>query len=237
MKLTVGFLTLFLLVTSAGAGTLRDNFDDGNLDGWKLWQHGDQSAQWSVKDGELVCISENLCGRVSFLTIGDDSWRNYSVKTDFKIEKTFALGCGTYWPTVIIASRTAEDAVRGVTVKITGQNNIWNICVCQEAVGGNIQGLPTVGCATVREGEWHTMRILANEDSYEMFIDETKICEHKSDLVEKGIACVGARNCEVHFDNVAITGDEIPNLDLSTAVSPQAKLANTWGKIKRGRRY
>ena len=88
---------------------------------------------------------------------------------------------------------------------------------------------------TVGEEEWHTMRILANEDSYEMFIDETTICEHKSGLPEKGMAGLGARNCEVHFDNVVIKGDEIPNMDLSLAVSPKVKLAKTWGKIKQGR--
>ncbi len=235
MKLTVGILTLFLLMTSAGAGTLRDNFDDGDFDGWKRWRFGDQSAQWSVKDGELVCTSQNVCILASFLTIGDDSWRNYSVKTDFKIEKTFAA-CGGAIPVVITLLRGADDALWGVDVLIgSWGGDIWNFCRCEKAVGGNVQGLPIVDNVAVGEGEWHTMRIVANEDSYEMFINETKTCEHKSALPEMGMAGLGARNCEVHFDNVVIKGDEIPDMDLSTAVSPKAKLAKTWGKIKQGR--
>ena len=128
MKFTMSFLTLFLLVTSAWAGTLRDNFDDGDFDGWKRWLFGDQSAQWSVKDGELVCTSQNVCTLASFLTIGDDSWRNYSVKTDFKIKKTFAA-CGGAIPVVITSLRLADDALRGVDVLIGSWGGISGISV------------------------------------------------------------------------------------------------------------
>ena len=54
--------TLFLLLTSAWAGTLRDNFDDGNFEGGRLHKFADKTAQWSVEKGELICISKNfLC--------------------------------------------------------------------------------------------------------------------------------------------------------------------------------
>ena len=36
MKYLIIGMTLFLLVVSAWAGTLTDNFDDGNLEGWQL---------------------------------------------------------------------------------------------------------------------------------------------------------------------------------------------------------
>jgi len=239
MKLTIGFLTLFLLVTSAWAGTLRDNFDDGDFDGWKRWLFGDQSAQWFVKDGELVCVSQNVCTWTSCLMIGDYSWRDYEVKADFKVEQIFGLGCGIVSPSILTFLRGAADSFRGANVLIqSGADKVFDWCGCQAAtgVGGNVQGIKAVDCVTVKEGEWYTMRVVANGDSYEMFINETKICEHKSALPEDGTAGVGAKNCEVHFDNVVIKGDEIPNLDMgSFAVSPKAKLAKTWGKIKQGR--
>jgi hypothetical protein len=238
MKFTMSFLTLFLLMTSAWAGTLRDNFDDGDLDGWKLWKLGDQTTQWSVKDGELVSTSQNVCTWASILMIGDYSWRDYEVKADFKVEQIFGLGCGSRSPSVLTILRIAPDAMRGVNVLIqSGADKIFDWCACQAAtgVGGNVQTMQSIDCVTVKEGEWYTMRVVANGDNYEMFIDETKICEHKNALPKDGTAGVGAANCEVHFDNVVIKGDDIPNMDLSAAVSPKAKLAKTWGEIKQGR--
>ncbi|MBI1924576.1 hypothetical protein HYR99_10025 [Candidatus Poribacteria bacterium] len=41
-----------------------------------------------------------------------------------------------------------------------------------------------------------------------------------------------SRNCEVHFDVVVITGNGIPDKDLSLPVDPKAKLATRWATIK-----
>jgi len=40
------------------------------------------------------------------------------------------------------------------------------------------------------------------------------------------------KNCEIHFDNFVITGDDIPDKNLGLSVESQGKLATTWAKIK-----
>ena len=37
---------------------------------------------------------------------------------------------------------------------------------------------------------------------------------------------------EVHFDNLTITGDSVPDMDVITGVSSKHNLANTWGQMK-----
>ena len=50
MKGTVGMISALLLLYFAAPSSRAfiDDFDDGNLDGWKV-----QSGNWKVKDGEL----------------------------------------------------------------------------------------------------------------------------------------------------------------------------------------
>ena len=45
-----------------------------------------------------------------------------------------------------------------------------------------------------------------------------------------GAAAFMARNCEVHFDDVVITGDEIPELDM--VVESSGKLTTSWASLK-----
>jgi len=74
------------------------------------------------------------------------------------------------------------------------------------------------------------MRIVADGNGYEMFIDNKRICEILTDLPDKGAAALGARNCEVHFDNVVISCDDVP--DMNQSVTPKSKLTMTWARLK-----
>jgi len=240
-------LALFLIIKSTLAGTLTDDFSDGNMDGWRILKIGDQSAQWFVKKGELVCTSKNVCGLASGLGISENTpginpitWRDYKFECQFKLEKTFPVGCAN-WGSVIGFGIYVDDT-NGNEIAFSvrtdwAANNIWNRCGCErffKAVGGNIGR----GNFITDQEKWYTAKILANGNEYKMFIDDTLICNPKIDLPNKGGAFVFARNCKVHFDNIVITGDNIPDFDMNSpsvspkAVSPKSKVAKTWGKIK-----
>ncbi|MCZ6678276.1 MAG: hypothetical protein O7E52_13610 [Candidatus Poribacteria bacterium] len=50
MKRTLFLLTLTMLVTPAWAGTLTDDFEDGDFDGWRPARfRGGERAEWVVK--------------------------------------------------------------------------------------------------------------------------------------------------------------------------------------------
>ena len=58
MKWTVAML-IFLLATSARAEIFRDDFNDGDLEGWRFSNIGNDKVcdEGSIKDGELVLTS------------------------------------------------------------------------------------------------------------------------------------------------------------------------------------
>lgn len=229
---TIGMI-LSQLAVFAWAGTLRDNFDDGNFDGWRQRQAAgfDQTGQWSVVDGELVVSSQNVCAFLNSLEIGDDSWGDYEFQADVKVEQTFAAGCGNWIPGFCISMHQKPEVIAGIDVCVANRG-AWNINVCEVLVPGNIQNLPILKNVTIKEEEWHTLRITGDKNGYQMFIDDKKVCETNNKLVNTGLATIGARNGVFHFDNVIITGDDIPDRNLGLSVQSQGKLTTTWGQIK-----
>lgn len=81
MKLTVIVSLVFLMAMSALAGTLRDDFSDGDIEGWEVIPLASQ-ADWSVKDGKLIGIRNDL---TSDLVIGELDWSNYSIEAKIKL--------------------------------------------------------------------------------------------------------------------------------------------------------
>lgn len=241
MKHLIIGMALFLLVVSAWAGTLTDNFDDGNLEGWQLAKLFDQTAQWSVENGELVCVLKNACGRASSLLLGDDTWKNYTLEAQFKVEQIFSVACNS--STASIGVHFEEtDKISQISLGVFGRANVnvWGEVTCAKEINGNppLPGnleFPHVGNLVTELGRWYTMRIVADENRYEMFIDNKRICDVWTDLPDKGAAGVGSRNSKVHFDNVVIMGDEIPDKNLGLPVDPKAKLTAMWATIKQNR--
>ncbi len=82
MNATVGmFSVLFLLcVTAPSSRAFIDDFDDGNLDGWKV-----QSANWEVKNGELKYKGgSGICGTSLYYKDGVE-WTDYEFEVDMKL--------------------------------------------------------------------------------------------------------------------------------------------------------
>ena len=53
MRLTIIGLLLLLTTALVWAGTLTDNFDDGNMDEWIL-EKEQQASTWKIENGELI---------------------------------------------------------------------------------------------------------------------------------------------------------------------------------------
>lgn len=233
MRLVIIVLLVFLLATSGWAGTLKDDFGDGNFEGWRIWKFGNQSAKWFVKEGKLIGVSTRNCGITSDMIIGDETWKNYEIEVQFKVEKTFiprncpdrgaVMGVGVHYD----EASGINLAAFGVSTREPSPN--WDKVFCEffiQGVGQNTHA----GDFTTIAGKWYTVKFVVNENRYEVFIDDKPICEFLTGLPEKGGAGMFVLNSEVHFDNVRITGDDVPDMNLS--VTPKAKLTTTWGRLK-----
>lgn len=213
------------------AGTLMDNFDDGDFNGWRRSKYGYQKTEWSVEKGELISFSENVCQGGNGLIIGDKTWKDYAFECEFKIEEILLPGCN--WAPAVGVGIRSDDTVAftGVDFGVFTQNAAAFEFFCERGVEGNF-ALLRRGNVAIKEKEWHKLRIVANGNRYEMFIDDELICNTEADLIEGGGAIIFARSGEYHFDNVVITGDNIPDKDLGLPVEPKAKFTTTWGQIK-----
>ncbi|MBM3239705.1 hypothetical protein FJZ31_25760 [Candidatus Poribacteria bacterium] len=86
-------------------------------------------------------------------------------------------------------------------------------------------------------GEWHRIRIdvVGNEISY--YIDDKLQHQVNDNLHKSGGVFLYAYHAIVEFDNVVITGDDIPDVGpsgypIKQPVQPKSKLTSTWGRVK-----
>ena len=83
-------------------------------------------------------------------------------------------------------------------------------------------------------GKWYRIKIDVVGDKISFYIDGELKLEKNDNLHPLGGVILYAYHAIVEFDNVVITGDDIPDGDPSGyAVEPEARLATTWGAIKR----
>jgi hypothetical protein len=78
------------------------------------------------------------------------------------------------------------------------------------------------------------VRIDVAGNSISYYVDDKLLHQLRDRLHSSGGVNLYAYNATMEFDNIVITGDEIPNTGSSGyAVKPKAKSAITWGRIKR----
>jgi len=82
-------------------------------------------------------------------------------------------------------------------------------------------------------GEWYRLRIDQEGNKISFYINDELKHQANDDLHQSGGVCLYAYNAIVEFDNVVITGDDIPDAGPSGyAVKPKAKLTTTWASMK-----
>ena len=276
MKRAIVILTMLVIATSAYAGTLVFNFDDARqLSGnwFKIWYHDPENSHWFVENGELVAIVREYCVHVSAASFFDDNsqdWRNYEMSLKFKLVETLVPACEIYSNAVFGTNRYINDM--GVTIQGNflslethygwggGAGGPWDrvILGTQDFIW---KGGPPLK-SPLEEGRWYTLRMVSEDGFHQMFIDGELIAEAWSPILDfaRGPIMFGIKNAEMHYDDLILEGEDIPDpedfkpvsqeliekLDLQplipeselppeklAAVSPGAKIAATWGQIRR----
>jgi len=206
-------LALCLLLTwaigasyTAQAGTYVENFDDGNFDGWEIFETGEPGAEWTIEDGVLTCKREILCG--TDLLFGEEDWRNYTVECDVRMVEPMA----------------EELCLIGLDVRITGTEIVENLDVVSSAVFYREQdawSAAWIDFELSREsehkaidfelGRWYRLKAVAHEDNFEFYLDGKLVVSLTDDRFPGGRLGLFAMACEAQFDNIIITGDDVPD--------------------------
>jgi hypothetical protein len=221
MRYVLVILTLCLLVISAQAGTFKDNFNDGNLDGWKIINTMGNTSEWKIENGVLICRRDNIW--ISNLVFGEEEWKNYSIECDAKMIQTL----------------DPQLHAMGVDLRLMGELTlVW----C--AMGDNVKWAILEVWLNDNNGpakhvdknfdfqldRWYHLKGVANKDKFEFYVDGELFLSFTDSNLSAGRIGLSASSCIAYFDNVIITGDEVPGN--SSDVDPKNKLATSWGQMK-----
>jgi len=227
MRQVVFILALCLLVVSAYAGTYVETFDDGDFDGWEILEGlgAVGQSEWKVVDGVATCRNGSVYGSMPFF--GEDDWRNYTIECDAKIVEPIvnlhntSLGLRMLW-------RNSSDF-----------NYIW--CLPSPPWGAaliwawfNGEGSGQSARKPFKQeiSRWYRLKGVAHEDSFELYIDGELMASMSDSRFPTGRVGLQANGCLANFDNVVITGDDVPDNANLAAVSASGKLATIWGHLR-----
>ena len=102
MKLIAIGSAIFLLTLPAWSGTLLEDFNNGNLDDWHEFNmHNAPKGTWKIVNDELHAVSPDAAIRL--LTIGDETWRDYTIEFDVKLLRKRGRG------NITVAARMSGD--------------------------------------------------------------------------------------------------------------------------------
>ena len=92
MRLSIVILSIVLISVSSWAGTFRDDFEDGNWQGWKTGTGPEldtvEEDRFSIVDGVLRIDARLAIQDIPNYDIGiwlDRNWKDYSFSADMRI--------------------------------------------------------------------------------------------------------------------------------------------------------
>ena len=244
MKFTLIVAVLFLLPLSGWAGTFIETFNDDDLEEWQeLVQQDKRPGSWEVIDRELHAVSADAWPRL--LTIGNKKWGDYTIEFDVKpIEKHGGAN-------ILIAARIKGTWLMFCEIgdQLFPGRNV--LCRTTDFHTSRSILLYIGKHPHLKLGDWSTLKLSVKDADFIFWINGEKIVETGDDFdfVFGGQAIFGGKagrlddfltggagfgfaNYTVNFDNVIITGKDIPNKG-TLPVAPRGKLATTWGQLKR----
>ena len=248
MKLTRIVAVLLLLPLSGWAGTFIETFNDDDLKEWQeLVQQNEKPGAWEVIDRELHAVSTDRWLRL--LTIGNKKWRDYTIEVDVKPLEKHRLA------SIVIAAR-----IRGTRLvfceiggeigdRLFGTSNV--LCRTGDFRTNRSELLYFGNHPPLKLDDWSTLKLSVKGETFIFSVNDEKITETGGDFafvlagraifegkvnrlqgLLTGGAGFGLANYTARFDNLIITGKDIPNKGTLPVVS-RGKLATTWGHLKR----
>ena len=219
---TTAALCMLLAAMPALAGTFRDDFSDGNINGWTPYNAtpGLQCGEWTVRDGVLHyrgSAERTIC----FLTMGDASWTDYTISCRARMIENLRPG---NFARIIFAAHMAEQPGFNCIYYVFGPTPVG------DAIGiGTPDGDENWKMLDIEMFRWYELEAEIVGTNQRFFVDGQLMVEHQIQTYQSGrlgIGCVGA---EIEYDDVVITGTDVPDLNMAVSTG---KLATTWGTIR-----
>jgi len=232
---------IFWLVLPTMAGTLKDDFNDGNLDGWTHeCVHADKQLNrhpcktrvgdsiWQVEKGVLT-VKVGELDEILFITVGEENWKNYTVSIRTRIVKHQPFHC---W---------GESA--GLVLRVSSPLDFYmfgigTVCLRPKTAQAyylkEIFGIKHLETARFEWeiGKWYKLQIEAKGNQFKYYIDGKLVINYTDGSHSTGKIGIwgGVHSTTYHYDDFTVTGGQVSDLNLS--VSPQSRLATVWAQVK-----
>jgi hypothetical protein len=226
--LIILWLLLALIATpSIKAGTFRDDFEDGKLDGWRQDFPGEKKPTlWKVVKGELECTRRDSIS--TSLVTGDIFWKDYTMEYDVKLLEDFGPG------DVDMLVRYVDfgnQVLFGIGDFFGASEVFVQSPVHPEGIRKTFEPL--------KLNEWHHLKVEVKGDNFTLWVNKEKVLDYTDTTRNTGAIGLGLANYTARFDNVTIIGPDVPNATPRTwkalPVQSRGKLTTTWGEIKKDR--
>lgn len=242
MRISILLMLFFVLIIAVSlttraslAGTLVEDFDDGDAEGWERSPQNEDNENvfWGVVDGEMVFDPQGQAWAAAISQmnfVGTPQASNVSEWTDYEVAVDIKHTAMANWPGGIRAR---------VDLETGGHYALWfypgnsNMKLYKNPVWDINTGLATLGEAAYKPtvDEFHTIKLKCEGDTIAVFYDDEEVISASDGDHEAGTIALCVQDKVVHFDNVIVTGGNIPNINMSP-VEPTEKLISAWGKLK-----
>ncbi len=231
----VGLVIHCMAISLSFAGTWMDDFEDGNLDGWRTYTFSD--ALFAEVPSQDKCRVEN-----GVVIVGDDNsamghgvkmempetcrlWKDYTAEVSFRLPKPMR-DC----PNGSLVNMFIRQSYTFGIWNFNGEFAVGYIMMDQDGI--TVSKTPFVAEAN----RWYRLRMSVEGDIVSCFIGGEKIAEFEGgNRFSSGCPGFGVEGVVTEFDNFVVTGPEIPNGGPAFAITPRNRLATMWGSVKRSR--
>ena len=212
-------LALSIFTRVSVAGMFRDDFDDGDMTGWKP----NVATGISIVEGKLQFKGADAL----IVKVGEPTWKGYSLEAQLKIAGPMGAG----WFSVRVMQGNAGQLDGYYEIRLSKTGIIAALYVnsrCLESFWVPI---------ALEENVWHSMTITPSNGKLSFYLDQALIAQLTDMGLSGYVDMCSTKGTHVYVDNVTISGPNIPDTGPSGpnsfAVEPGSKLATTWGEVKR----
>ena len=226
----------FFAASAVHAGMWVDDFEDGVMEDWQIYNPDLSVESWEEKDG-IMTGQINVDGFISILQLkpeGEDTsvWSNYTVRTRLRLNSDPQPGGSTSFGFAVY-DRFEETMYHLCLLHYQDENVLLYIRI------GNGAGAETFPM-TFEPNVWYDLAVAIETDGdtetivFQVDDGETLGLTWQASIGSGGVALI-VEGGQASFDDFSIEGDNIPDGGhmAQTSVSPAGRAAQIWGKIKR----
>ena len=243
-------------VVAVYSGTFLNDFSDGNLDGWEIWQVAPPPVVElaRLEGGHLVLDTTHGKHdgddiRFKFVSLELNAanaagWDSYTLTCRIRFAEVRG-GRGSGFFNICVRSSPGQfDLVAEQVMQILLVPHSIDVTTVPPDAKRNPKTrvpdgeihrriLRRENLRLIKLNRWLPIRIVAEKNAFEFYIDDNLAAQYLDETAAPGTVRFEALSeMLVHVDDVRIAGADIPNLRGAHSVKLDGHPATTWGKIK-----